>query len=147
MNDLIRDLGLPKDGAEHLASALKEKGNLAKGTKSNVYLNREQDFRKYFYFDQELSLFYCTNVNGLINEIKPGVYKDGEWRVFIESSKRSLKAILLHNTNEYASIPIAHTAKLNENYSDMKIVLEKIKYEQNKLQICENCKLTNEGTG
>ena len=29
----IRDLGLPKNGAEYIASALKEKGNLEKGTK------------------------------------------------------------------------------------------------------------------
>ena len=80
-------MGLPLDGAEHLASALKEKGNLAKGTKSSVYRNREQNFRKYFHFDQELSLVYCTNVNGLINELKPRVYKDAEWRLFIDSSE------------------------------------------------------------
>ena len=36
----------------------------------------------------------------------------------------------MHDTNDYASIPIAHSTKLNENYSNMKIVLEKIKYEQ-----------------
>ena len=88
-------MGLPKDGAKHLATALKEKGNSAKGIKSSVYRNKEQNFRKYFHFDQELSLVYCTDVNGLINESKPGVYKDGEWRLLIDFSKRSLKAVLL----------------------------------------------------
>ena len=63
---------------EHLASVLKEKVNSSKAKKSSVYRNREQNFRKYFHFDQELSLVYYTNVNKLINELKPGVYKDGE---------------------------------------------------------------------
>ena len=85
-------------GTSH-SNTKKEEGSLAKGTKSSVYWNREQNFRKYFHFDQELSLVYCMYVNGLINELKPGVYKDGEWRLFIDSSKRSLKAVLLRNTN------------------------------------------------
>ena len=72
MNDLIRDLRIFKDGAEQLASALKETGNSAQGTKSSVHRSTEQNFRKYFHFDQELSLVYCTNINGLINELKPG---------------------------------------------------------------------------
>ena len=65
-----------------------------------------------------MSLVYYTNINGLKNELKPGVYKDGVWRLFIDSSKRSLKAVFLYNT---------HSTKLNENYNNMKIVLEKIK--------------------
>ena len=97
-------MGLPKDGADHLVSALKEKGNSTKRTKSSVYRNREQNFRKCFHFYQELSLVYCTNVNELINKLKPGVNKNREWRLFIDSSKRSPKAVLLHDTNEYTSI-------------------------------------------
>ena len=46
LNDLIQDLRLPKNGAEHLASALNEEGNLAKGTESSVHRNGEQNFRK-----------------------------------------------------------------------------------------------------
>ena len=52
-------------------------------------------------------LFDCTNFNRLMDELKTGVYKDGEWRLFIDSSKRSLKAVLLHSTNAYASKPVA----------------------------------------
>ena len=50
MNKLIRDLELPEDGVGHLASASKEKGSSAKGTKSRVYRNGKQNFRKYFHF-------------------------------------------------------------------------------------------------
>ena len=70
-----------------------------------------------------------------MNELKPGVYKDGGWRLFIDSSKRSLKAVLLHNTNEYESIPIAHSTKLNENR------LGKTKYGKHKRQICGDLKV------
>ena len=37
LNDLIRDLGLPKDAAEHLASDLKKRNLVMKGTQSTVY--------------------------------------------------------------------------------------------------------------
>ena len=61
---------------------------------------------------------YCTNVNGPINELKPGVYKDGEWRLFIDSSKKSLKAVLLHNTNEYAW-KISSTNNINGKFVEI----------------------------
>ena len=47
--------------------------------KSSVYRNREQHFRKYCHLDRELSLVYCTDVNGLMDELKPELYKDEEW--------------------------------------------------------------------
>ena len=31
-----------------------------------------------------------------------------EWRLFIDSSKASLKAVLLHNVNQNPSVPVAH---------------------------------------
>lgn len=45
------------------------------------------------------SLVYCHDINALMNKLKLNVYKDEEWRLFIDSSKRSLKAVLLNNTN------------------------------------------------
>ena len=60
-----------------------------------------------------------------MDKLKPGVYKDEDWRLFIESSKRSLKAILLHETNAYAWITIAYLTKHKEVYSRMKIISEK----------------------
>ena len=41
LNDLIRDLGLPKDGAELPASRLKERNLLSKGTRVSLYRNRD----------------------------------------------------------------------------------------------------------
>jgi len=104
LNDLVRDLGLPKDGAEFLASYFKKKNMLSNDAKVSFYRDREKSFRKYFAEENtdDGKLIYCNNIDGLMEELKPGVYKDEEWRLFIDSSKRSLKAVLLHNTNLYA---------------------------------------------
>jgi len=38
-----------------------------------------------------------------------GIKRDPqEWRLFIDSSKLSLKAVLLHNGNQHPSIPVGH---------------------------------------
>ena len=51
-------------------------------------------------------------------------YDANSWYLFVESSKRSLKSVLLHNKNEYASIPIGHSTTLKEKYETVKQVLE-----------------------
>lgn len=78
LNDLIRDLNLPKDGAELLASRLKNKNLLAKKVTAYFYRNREEEFRKFFTKDDENSVVYCSNVKGLVDELKPNIYKDDE---------------------------------------------------------------------
>ena len=54
---------------------------------------------------------------------------------FIDSSKRSLKAVLLHNTNVLAPIPIAHSTVYKEEYENIRKVLDKIKYKDHKWQV------------
>ena len=48
LNDHTRDLGLPKDAAEHLASDLKKRNLVMKGTQSTVYQIREKAFLHFF---------------------------------------------------------------------------------------------------
>lgn len=141
LNDLIRNLGLPKDGAEYLAAELKTRNMLSKGTKAYCYREREKEFRKFFTKDEENSLVFCSDVKGLFDELKWNIYKDEEWRLFIDSSKRSLKAVLLHNGNTYAPIPIAHSTKLKETYENLQIVLEKIKYSEHQWKVCGDLKI------
>lgn len=76
LNNLIKDLNLPKDGAELLASRLKEKNLLSEGTKVTIYRNRDEEFRKYFSRNEEL--VYCSDIVGLMNELKENVYKPEE---------------------------------------------------------------------
>ena len=86
-------------------------------------------------------MVYCSDVNGLTNELKPNVSKDEEWRIFIDFSQRSLKAVLIHNTNKFASIPIAHSTILKESYVNMEKVLSVIKYSEHNWMICADLKV------
>ena len=56
------------------------------------------------------------------------MYSASDWRLFIDSSKQSLKALFLHNGNVYPSIPIAHSVRMKKNRESAKIFLELIRY-------------------
>ena len=62
LNDLIRDLNLPKQSAEVLASRLQKQHLLKAGTSVSFYRNREENLRKSFQSDGQL--VYCTDVEG-----------------------------------------------------------------------------------
>ena len=73
------------------------------------------------------SLCYCTDIQGLFQEI--GIaYSASDWRLFIDSSKRNLKAFLLHNGNVYPSIPIVYSVQMKEDRESVKILLKLIQY-------------------
>ena len=54
----------------------------------------------------------CKDVNGLFKALNMSHCSD-EWRLFIDSSKVSIKAVLLHNGNVLPSIPVAHAFRIN----------------------------------
>lgn len=141
LNDLVRDLGLPKDGSELLASFLKHNNLLQPSTKVSFYRDRDSEFRKFFVMDKDISLVYCTDVEGLINKLKENSYRASDWRLFIDSSKRSTKAVLLHNTNVYAPVPIGHSTVMQEKYDNMRVLLQKLQYEKHLWQICGDLKI------
>lgn len=68
-------------------------------------------------------------------------YNATEWRLFIDSSKSSLKGVLLHNGNIYSSVPVTYSTETKETYASMKILLAKTKYEDHKWQICGDLKV------
>lgn len=140
LNDLIRDLGLSKQASELLASRLKEKNCLQPDIKITIYRTREVKLVPYFSQDEDL--IYCNNIPGLFRQM--GIqFVPGDWRLFIDSSSRSLKCVLLHNGNRYASIPIAHSTKLKEEYQYIKLVLQKLSYEEYQFSICVDLKMVN----
>ena len=49
---------------------------------------------------------FCKNVKGLLTAMGVPQYKPGEWRLIIDSSKQSLKCVLLHNESTYADVPV-----------------------------------------
>lgn len=141
LNDLVRDLGLSKESSELLASRLNEKKLLQHGTKVTFYRNREKDLLQYFKVESDF--VYCHDVSGLLNAMGLTTYNPIEWRLFIDSSKRSLKCVLLHNGNVYGSIPIGHSVHLKEEYGNIKKVIELLRYEDHKWIICVDLKLVN----
>ena len=53
-----------------------------------------------------------------------------DWRLFIDRSSKILKAVLLHNTNQWPSIPLAHSVHMKKEHQNVKILLSALKYEQ-----------------
>jgi hypothetical protein len=53
-------------------------------------------------------------------------YNPNQWRLFIDSSKVSLKVVFLHNRNRFPSVPLAPAANIKESYESMKLLLGKI---------------------
>lgn len=71
LNDLVKDLYLPKQSAELLASRLQENRMLKPGTSVSFYSNRETKMRTYFHSDGQL--VYCTDVEGLFLFMVQGI--------------------------------------------------------------------------
>lgn len=76
-----------------------------------------------------------------MNALKPGCYRSEEQRLFIDWSKASLKVVLLHNTNKYASIPVTYTRTTKQENGKLDGILKTIKYSNHNWQICGNLKI------
>ena len=138
LSDLVRDLSLTKEKAELLASRLKEKNLLAEYTSVRFYRKRELQFTHYF--EQEGDLVFCSDIPGLMREF--GIeYEKEAWRLFIDSCKRSLKAVLLHNGYSYVSVSIGHSVHLKETYENIQLILTKVKYSDHQWMICGDLKV------
>jgi hypothetical protein len=72
---------------------------------------------------------YCNDVDSLLDALGQQ-HSSGEWRLFIDSSQLSLKAVLLHNGKGKPSIPLAFAAHMKESYDNMKFLLTMIQYEK-----------------
>ena len=62
-------------------------------------------------------LVYCTYVGGIMEELGY-FHRKEEWRLFINSSKLSLKTMLLRNRNMLPSIPVGYAAHIKETYEN-----------------------------
>ena len=69
---------------------------------------------------------FCSDIPGLFKQF--GFEHDpAEWRLFIDSSKFILKAVLLHNGNKKPTIPLVYADGLKETYKSMETILQLIK--------------------
>ncbi|UYV66834.1 hypothetical protein LAZ67_4003034 [Cordylochernes scorpioides] len=91
-------------------------------------------------YSQENDLVYCNDVVSLMEALGHD-HDTEEWRLFIDSSKISMKAVLLHNGNKFPLVPIAHASNMKETYENMKLLLKKIEYERYGWKICSDLKV------
>jgi len=138
LNDLVRDLNLSKELSELLASRLTEKNLLQQDVKISYFRQREKNLLQYFVIEDDFA--YFSNIKSLMNNIGVVNYYSDEWRLLIDSSKRSLKCVLLQNGNKFGSIPIAHSVKAKETYKSVKHALQLISYQQHKWIACVGLK-------
>jgi hypothetical protein len=73
------------------------------------YRKRQSDMAIYYSMDGDL--LYCKNIQELMEELQLE-HTSGQWRHFTDSYKVGLKAVLLHNGNEFPSVPVAHAVHM-----------------------------------
>lgn len=127
INDLIRDLDLTKENEEILTSLLKHWNYLLP---DNVWVTHQRKRQHLFstYFTLIESACCCLGIIGLFEAVNIPCTVT-HWHLFIDSSQRSPKVILLHNKNVHPSLPTTHSIILKERYENEKKLMDLIKYE------------------
>ena len=87
------------------------------------------------FFSQEVGVVFCNDVCS-VTEVLGHEFIPDQWRLFTDSSKVSLKVVLLHNRNKVPSVPLVHAANTKESYESMKLMFGKIKYDEFKWKLC-----------
>ncbi|GBM47116.1 hypothetical protein AVEN_24247-1 [Araneus ventricosus] len=97
LNDLVRDLELPKSKSQLLGSRLQQ---------STLKL----------LFSEDEGLVFCPNSKELMVELK----------MPCDPHKRSLKVVPLANENDLLSVPVAYSVDMKETYENISRILDKI---------------------
>ena len=95
------------------------------------------------FFTEKNKFVYCHNISGFLQELGVPVYHPNNWRLFLDSSKNSLKCVLLHNGNVYATFPIRYSVYLQEEHNEIKTVIDLLKYHEHNWAICVDLKMIN----
>ncbi|XP_050822620.1 uncharacterized protein LOC127057686 [Gopherus flavomarginatus] len=103
-----------------------------------MFRDRQKDLVPFFLMEGDLVA--CNNIDGVMAALNT-VPDPDEWRLFVDSSKTSLKAVLLHNGNVLPSIPVGHAVHMKETYDNMKQLLRCINYDQHQWQLCGDLKV------
>lgn len=140
LDEIVVNLELSKRKSEMLASFLKRKNLLAPGVKTTAYRQRDAAFKECFLMNDAKDFVYCYDVENLMEKL--GIsYNPNDWRLFIDSSKNSLKAVLLHYTNKQPSVPIAYSTNTKEDYNKMSLILQLVDYKRHEWRICCDLKV------
>lgn len=144
LDDLVRDLSLSKEKSELLASRLQQWNLLQEGTTISHFRRRHIQFSGHYKLEN--GICFCSDVSNLMAEFGCEYVSD-QWRLFIDSGKSTLKAVLLHNGNEKPSVPVAHAVGMKETYESMEVILKLVNYSAHNWNICCDLKVTALLTG
>jgi hypothetical protein len=92
------------------------------------------------FFKMERGLVACTDIDGVMQTLNI-IHNPLDWRLFIDSSKLNLKAVLLHDGNTLLSMSVGHSVHKKESHEKMKVLMEAIHYDKFKWQICCDLKV------
>jgi hypothetical protein len=85
-------------------------------------------------------LVYCDDTCELTEELQLQ-YVPEQRRLFIDSFKVILKAVLLRNGKKQLSMPLAHAIRMKETYANIQGLLKKIWQEDHQWNICAELKV------
>ena len=102
------------------------------------YRGRHEEFKDFF--SQEDGVVFCNDVCSVMEVLGHECNPD-QWRLFTDSSKVSLKVVLIHNGDRFPSVPLAHAANMKESYESMKRLLGRIKCDEFKWKFCADLKV------
>ena len=123
---MVRDLNISKVPTV-LGSRIKSRNILETNVTFSLYKHREEEYLSFF--TTEALLVYCIDVKRLIGKIGT-TYNPCDWHLFVDSSKLSLKVVLLHNGNLFASVPLVHSTQTKKSYENMALLLTKYLHDE-----------------
>ena len=127
LNDLVKDKKWTKTEAQEMASEFKSRNFLCDDVHYSWYRNRHLEYVDYFIENEEKEITFCSDIDGLMKAFNHQ-FKSDQWRLFVDGSSKSLKAVLLHNENLFPSIPLAYSTNLKENFNSMELILNNLQW-------------------
>lgn len=140
LNTMIRQLKLSKRRSVILAGHLRAVNILASDVKISSFRNRQAIFAQYYTANQENTFAYCHDIGALMISMNIE-YAAEDWRLFIDGSKTSLKAVLLFYNNSINPVPLAFSKVTKETYESLKQILEMIKWNEHQWRISADLKV------
>lgn len=138
LNHMSRKLELSQRKSATLATLLKNNNLLDADVTISSQKNRQAEFKPFF--ETENSFSFCSNIHGLMEALHID-YDVNDWRLFIDASKSGLKAVLLHNDNVYMPVPVGYSRVLKETYASMKLIFDKINYNEHNWDVSGDLKV------